>query len=316
VGVAEPTAADLDATFARFLRLDVADGDAAPETVRSYRTQVGAWVAWCGDAGVDPARANVDDVKRYRQDLVAAEYTPGTIANKLTVLRRFYAAVQAAGLRQDNPAVGVRAPREKKAAEDFGYLSEVELTLLFRAAPPLNKEGPLRDRAILALFGLEGLRTVEIQRVNRDDLQQRADGWALLVRGKFHDRLVYLRQDVAEAVTCYLGAQERAVPDRLGTPLFAAVSNRARGRRITVRGLRFVVDGYLRRADLKRPRISDHALRHTAATLAYRYSHDLRAVQDLLGHRDPRTTARYARVVDMARNNPVLRVPVKLSASE
>jgi integrase len=181
-GVAEPSAADLDAAFARFLRLDVADGDAAPETVRSYRTQVSAWVAWCRDAAVDPARATVDDVKRYRQDLVAAEYTPGTIANKLTVLRRFYAAAQAAGFRQDNPAVGVRAPREKKAAEDFGYLSEVELTLLFRAAPALNKEGPLRDRAVLALFGLEGLRTVEIQRANRDDLQQRADGWALLVR--------------------------------------------------------------------------------------------------------------------------------------
>jgi site-specific recombinase XerD len=106
--------------------------------------------------------------------------------------------------------------------------------------------------------------------------------------------------------------QDRAVSDRLGTPLFTAVSNRALGRRITVRGVRFVVDGYLRRVDLKRPRISDHALRHTAATLAYRYSHDLRAVQDLLGHRDPRTTVRYARVVDMARNNPVLRVPVKL----
>jgi hypothetical protein len=54
------------------------------------------------------------------------------------VLRRFYAAAQAAGLRQDNPAVGVRAPREKKAAEDFGYLSEVELTLPFRAAPPVK----------------------------------------------------------------------------------------------------------------------------------------------------------------------------------
>lgn len=57
-----------------------------------------------------------------------AEYTPGTIANKLTVLRRFYAAAQAAGFRPDNPVVGVRAPREKKAVEDFGYPSEVELT--------------------------------------------------------------------------------------------------------------------------------------------------------------------------------------------
>jgi hypothetical protein len=49
------------------------------------------------------------------------------------------------------------------------------------------------------------------------------------------------------------------------------------------------------RPGLKRAGVSDRALRHTAATLAYRYSHELRAVQDLLGYRDPRTTARYAR---------------------
>jgi site-specific recombinase XerD len=308
-----PTPADLDAAFARFLRLDVAAGDATPDTIRSYRAQVAAWVAWCRDNAIDPASADTDHVKLYRQDLVADGYELSTIATKLSILRRFYAAAQAAGLRQDNPAAGIRPPRQKKAAQDFGYLSEVELTLLFRSAPPSDEEGPLRDRALLALFGLQGLRTVEIERANTDDLQHRADGWALLVRGKYHDRLVYLRPDVAEALNSYLETRDKVVADRDGTPLFTAVGNRAHGHRITRRGIRFVVDGYLRRADLKRDGLSDHALRHTAATLAYRYSHDLRAVQDLLGHRDPRTTARYARVVDMARTNPVLKVPVKLS---
>ena len=47
-------------------------------------------------------------------------------------------------------------------------------------------------------------------------------------------------------------------------------------------------------------------------TLAYTYTHDLRAVQDLLGHADPRTTARYARVVDKALNNPAAAVPIRL----
>jgi integrase/recombinase XerD len=125
---------------------------------------------------------------------------------------------------------------------------------------------------MLSLFGLQGLRTVEIQRANRDDLQQRADGWALLLRGKFHDRLVYLRADVAEALNLYIDSQTRVVADAEGTPLFTCVGNRAIGRRITPRGVRFTVDGYLARTQLKRPRVSDHALRHTAATLAYRHS--------------------------------------------
>jgi len=232
-GVLAPAPAELAAAFARFLRLDVAAGDASPDTLRTYRAQVGAWVSWCAENAVDPATAGPEDVKLYRQDLVADGYRPATIGTKLTILRRFYAAAQAAGLRHDNPAAGIRPPRQKKAAEDFGYLSEVELTLLFRSAPPLEQEAALRDRALLALFGLQGLRTVEIARANQDDLQHRADGWALLVRGKAHDRLVYLRPDVAEALTAYLDHRDPPGDDPDGTPLFTAVGNRAHGRRLT-----------------------------------------------------------------------------------
>jgi integrase/recombinase XerD len=100
--------------------------------------------------------------------------------------------------------------------------------------------------------------------------------------------------------------------DLHGEPMLAAVGNFAGGQRLSRRGVRHVVDGYLRTAKVKRPRVSNHALRHTGATLAYQYTHDLRAVQDMLGHQDPKTTPRYARVVDRARTNPALKVPADL----
>jgi integrase/recombinase XerD len=71
-------------------------------------------------------------------------------------------------------------------------------------------------------------------------------------------------------------------------------------------------DGYLREAGLKRPGISNHALRHAAGTLGYLDTGDPRAVQDFPGHADPRTTAKYAHVVDMAKKNPALFIPVKV----
>jgi non-specific serine/threonine protein kinase len=52
------------------------------------------------------------------------------------------------------------------------------------------------ELAAARLRGLQGLRTVEIERANVDDLRQRDNDTALLVRGKYHDRLVYLRADV------------------------------------------------------------------------------------------------------------------------
>ena len=78
------------------------------------------------------------------------------------------------------------------------------------------------------------------------------------------------------------------------------------------RHIRVQTDGYLQKAGLKRPGISNHALRHTAGTLGYLHTGDLRAVQDFLGHADSRMTSRYAHVVDMAKKNPAPFIAVKV----
>jgi len=70
---------ELDAAFADFLRVDVASGDAANDTIRSYRSEVELWVAWCLDQGFDPATVTVTEVKRYRQALIEANYSPITV---------------------------------------------------------------------------------------------------------------------------------------------------------------------------------------------------------------------------------------------
>ena len=303
---------DLEGAFAEFLRIDVANGDASPDTLRGYRTQAAQWVDWCRSRGIEPAGATTRDVKAYRQQLVARGFKPATVAHKLVVVRLLYHAAVSAGLRPDHPAEGVRPPREKRPAEDFGYLNEGELALLFRSVPKDDTVKSLRDRSILAVLGLQGLRTVEIERANVGDLRISSDTPSLLVRGKGRDRIVYLRPDVAELLARYLHVRGPVEPDGTGEPLLVAVGNYAGGGRISRRGIRKTVDHYLRKADLKRAGLSDHALRHTAATLAYRHTRDLRAVQEMLGHADPKTTARYARVIDMAKRNPALAVPIRL----
>ena len=158
----------------------------------------------------------------------------------------------------------------------------------------------------------ESLRHDHRRHQRKRKLGQRGEHQALLVRGKGHDRLIYLRDDVAACIQRYLEHRATAQADRFGVPLITATGNRAGGRRLSRRGVRRIVDGHLSRLGLKRAGLSNHALRHTGATLAYKYTHDLRAVQDLLGHADPRTTARYARVVDKARNNPAAAVPIRI----
>ena len=49
------TRSELDAAFADFLRVDVANGDASADTVHNYRNEVEMWAAWCIAQGFDPA---------------------------------------------------------------------------------------------------------------------------------------------------------------------------------------------------------------------------------------------------------------------
>jgi hypothetical protein len=111
----------------------------------------------------------------------------------------------------------------------------------------------LRDKAMLALLSLQVVRTVEIWRSNVEDVTRRDEQWALLVRVKGHDRLIFLRGDVGEAVQHYLEHRGPVSPDVRGVPLFTAVGNRAGGERLSRRGLRKIVDGYLSQLGLKRP---------------------------------------------------------------
>ena len=307
---------DLDAAFADFLRVDVASGDASDDTIRSYRSEVEMWVTWCIERGLDPAKVTVADITLYRQALIENNYSPVTVKWKLSILRRFYDAACNAGLRPDNPAAGVKAPRQRQATEDFKYLCDEELAKLFAAIPsPDDAIGPekvrrLRNLLMVSMMALQALRTVEVHRANVDDVLEKGEHLTLLVRGKTRDRIVYLRPDTAKRMREYL-ALRGTTP---GTPLFMTVGYHGGEFRVSRRTIRIYTDRFLEVAGLKRPGISNHALRHTAATLGYLHTGDLRAVQEFLGHADPRMTSRYAHVVDMAKRNPALFIPAKLTA--
>jgi integrase/recombinase XerD len=77
-------------------------------------------------------------------------------------------------------------------------------------------------------------------------------------------------------------------------PLFTTATGRSWHRSEAFR----TVQRLARRAGIK-GQISPHSLRHTFATNALDFGTPLHALQDSMGHADPRTTRRY----DGARNN-------------
>lgn len=312
------TTNNLLVVFAEFLDIDVSAGDASVDTLKTYTRQLHQFLQWCDRHQLNPVTLIKDDIKRYRHWMIKQQqYKPATIALKLAVVRRFYQAAVEKGLIAINPAAGVKPPREKSdPAEKITYLEQAEVETLLDTIPQDGTLKSARDRAMLAIMALEGTRTVELHRADIASLVRQGNNLGIRVEGKRSIRVVPLTPDIANLLVEYLHQRETSgevlKPTR---PLFIGTSTNSRGKRISRRGIRSIVDSYLSQADLKHTpgrTISTHSLRHTAGTLALKSGADLRQVQDLLGHKDPRTTSIYTHVGDRWENNPALKLNIDI----
>jgi len=266
---------------------------------------VTAFLKWAGKPAQD---IHIGDIVSYKQALADRNLAPATIAKKLSAIRSFYKVCHAQGLTPTNPTAGVKLPKVKdETSKDILSLAEVEK--LFAQAGTSTVLG-LRDRAILALMLVNGLREVEIVRANYGDLKE-VDGIKVLVvhgKGGREDETV-LRDDVHQTLTAYMETRGDLEPS---SPLFVGVNHRAK-ERMSTRTVRHRVDHYLEKAGLKREGISGHSLRHTAITWPIVAGASLVQAMELARHADPRTTKRYFHNLDKLREHAVNLSPIEIA---
>lgn len=213
----------------------------------------------------DAAGASVKELRSYLADL-AVSRRPEYVKRVRSSFRVFFGWLHAEGLRDDNPAsmlAAISIPREVRrlpAPED----------LVHRAAAAKQS---ITVRLIILLAASIGLRRQEIARLRLSDRQDDT----LYVCGKGgHVRWVPLD----DLTLSTLRAREREVgfaefyfPGRFGGHVHSATI-----------------------AKWAAPHLEGHclhSLRHRAATIGYKATKDIRAVQDVLGHRSLETTQRY-----------------------
>jgi site-specific recombinase XerD len=236
----------------------------------------------------------------------------GTVAVKLAAVRRLYEAAVWRGLRQDNPAAGLRAPKDRtERAERIKFLPLDGLRRLLDA-PRGNDPAAVRDRAILTLMGRHGLRVSEVAELTADAVDFDAGTVRVVGKGR-KSRTVYLIESSAEALRAWLDIRESVANP--GEPaLFVSLDRAHRGGGMSTRAIRYVVDEYLADVGLKAKGISCHSLRHSAATWARAGGAKLDAIADQLGHASTDTTRIYARIVNRMTENPALYLEAMLAA--
>jgi integrase/recombinase XerC len=195
--------------------------------------------------------------------------------------------LQEGAVRRD-PFLNVPLPKMERRLPRF--LTETEAETLMESAEKGEAWVHLRDRAILELFYSSGIRRSELVRLNTADVDLM--GGVVRVYGKGgRERVVPAGQPALAALREYLRARPSARGLGQSEPLWLSAS----GRRLSDSGVALVVRRSVRRSGLLKG-VTPHGLRHSFATALLSRGCDLRALQEMLGHKNLSTTQIYTHI--------------------
>lgn len=264
--------------------------------VPTWESELGSWQAWLRVSGKPETTLGVRRVQLHRlaldfahrepwdltlDDLVVWLMRPGwkpeTMRSYRAALRSFWAWGVMTGRTAHNPAAmlpTIKAPQ--------GVPRPAPDTVIAAA----RVAAPERTALMIRLAAECGLRCCEVAGIHSRDIVADLFGWSLIVTGK--------------------GGRERSIPlaPRMALALRSLPAGWAfpngKGRHLSPHYVSKLLSKALGAG------WTAHQLRHRFASTAYAAERDLRAVQELLGHSKPETTARYTAIPEGAKRVAVL----------
>lgn len=271
----------------RFCRYLTVERGLAKGTVTGYVDAVKPFLA-----GLDDDQLDLRDLRAGRVTAFVVARCPGQSrgAAKMTVtaLRSLLGFLHVEGMITESLLGAVPSVASWRLSGLPRFLEPDHAQALLDSCDQQTGTGR-RDLAILTLLLRLGLRAGEVAGLSLEDVDWRAGELVVVGKGRRAERLP-LPVDVGEAITVYLcdgrpeGALDRAVFVRVKAP----------HQRLTTGGVTQVVVAAGRRAGLGQ--IHAHRLRHTAATAMLRAGAPLHEIGQVLRHREPLSTAIYAKV--------------------
>jgi integrase/recombinase XerD len=263
----------------------------AAETIEARCRLTKGFLRWYELMGRPLAEARLTDVDAFlaisSKERRLARLTVAGIARQL---RAFFRYAGARGWCSASIAPAIRGPRIY-LHENLPLGPTWEAVGKMLASMETTRPRDVRDRAMLMLLGIYGLRSSEVRNLQLDDIDWENDRISVLRAKHFHRQVYPLIPVVGNAIVRYLrevrpSCSSRKVFVRLRAP-FRGLSGGA---------LHHAINSRVRMLGIETPRRGPHALRHACATHLLAEGLSLKVIGDHLGHRSSEVTRVYAKV--------------------
>lgn len=278
----EKTTGSRPSELAAFLHYLSSERGLSPHTIEAYSADLERFLT----ASKKQIQAlTVEDVISHMVDLQNQEYASSSRARAMIAIKVFFRFLFKEGILPVDLGIMLDTPKLWQTLPDI--LSAEEVTLLL-AAPDLNTNRGIRDKAILELLYATGVRVSELVNLRIYDV----DDDQIRVFGKgSKERIIPVSSRAINAVDVYLSRVRSLYESETEEKLFLSLKGKSLDR-VSVWTL---VKEAARKAGIKK-NIFPHALRHSFASHLLDGGADLRIIQEILGHAHISSTDRYTHV--------------------
>lgn len=315
--------------FLRYLRVD---GGHPESTTKQYSSTLAEWVTWLHSRGLveREMRRWAEDLGRFRFHLATTPIErPGRgqgcvrseqrVANMLATIRKFFAWAIAHrlasgeikellyevvephggyGWLEDLPG---RVARPLHRTSSVGPSEPIPVTML-EFARMLAVPGMLRDKLLICLLGVEGMRVAEAVSLRRSAMHLAPNSMRLgcAIRGPHvhvvgkggKRRWVPAHSYLVSVYAAHLRERAQIAAAERSDFVLVNLKGGEIGAPMTTARARRVVESLATRAGVER-HVTPHQFRHGLATALVDRDRPLDEVQKILGHADVATTRRY-----------------------
>lgn len=256
-------------------------------TIRSYQTDLDQFFLWLSenDIPIAPGEITSHQVRAWVVNLIDNGITPVSVHRKISCLRVFFRYLRKEGIVNHDPLEKVVLPKRKKNLPVF--IGEEELDALLDDYNFGNDFAGIRNRTIIEMLYLTGMRRSELIGLSDDDLDLR-EGTVKVTGKRNKQRIIPLTLDFTARLEEYVNARKDYTGNESENWFFIT----DKGNKLYDKYVYNVVKRYLTMVTTIEKK-SPHILRHSFATHMLNRGAGLNAIKEFLGHANLSATQIY-----------------------